>query len=126
MKEITDRTNIPKVVEKGDFIHYFNPIGEGLVQVVETFENVVFNVRKNIAVLNNGKKVVNSEDGLKATGFTKWIPEVEKFVVIKTSSTNEYKVKRVKEVHKIKKEVTLYDSSTLKFCEVNPFVGKFL
>lgn len=124
--KIIDRTNIPKIVESGDYVYYFTPIGNGLVKVIETFTNIVFNVKKNIAVLDNGAKIVNSEDGFKATGYTKWIPELEKFIVIKTSSTNEYQIKRVKNIDIIKKKVILYDGSILEFCKVAPFIGKIL
>lgn len=86
----------------------------------------VFSRKKNIVKFSDGRTYVNCNEGLDAAGFSKWVPDAEKFVVINTNDTNGYSVKRIKSVNIIKNEVTLYDNTSLKFSEISPFVGEFI
>lgn len=122
---MNDRTSIPKVVTTGDIVYDKAQTGK-YFRVIETFEKVVFNVKKNIARLSNGRTFVNSNIGIDTCGFNKWIPESEKFVVINSSDNNEYLIKRIKNVNIIKKQVLCYDNSILKFSEISPFIGEII
>lgn len=83
-------------------------------------------MKKNIArVSDKGRTFVNSDDGIEVSSFIKWVPESEKFIVVNSNNTNEYLIKRIKNVDIIKKQVKLYDDSILKFSEISPFVGEF-
>lgn len=125
-KEINDKTFEKKVVAVGDIVYDKKVTGK-YYKVIDTFEKTVFSTKKNLARISDGRTFVNSNDGINVSSFIKWVPEIEKFVVINNGSEyNEYIIKRVKSVNLIKEQVTLYDNSIIKISEISPFIGEIL
>ena len=121
MENIKDNTNLPKAVKIGTIV-YDATIKENLI-VIDCYEKVAFNCKKNIARLNSGRTFINTEDGIKALGLELWTPEVGDYVILRKTLTKDgFETKKVKFYNKDLKQVVFSDGTQfLEFIE--PFTG---